>query len=129
MYSTSPMQSFRIRHSIMKETPFTGSWQMLNHWDLTVLSLLQESGKGQFLVSSIALVATSYLKNVHCYTRKKKSLLISIFMALPQSPNNSNLQHSHILTVFPVFFPLHNFIQSNKLTFVYLKGKLTASKL
>lgn len=67
----------------MKELLFTSSWQMLNHRDSTALSLLQHTGKGQFLVSSIVLVAISYTKNVYCYLKKKENLLISIFMALP----------------------------------------------
>lgn len=128
MYFTSPVQSFRIRYSIMKEPLFTSSQQMLNHRDSTALPLLHHTGKGQVLVSSIVLVATSYPKNVSCYSRKKENLLTFIFMALPQSSNNSNLQHSHIITVFPIFFPLHKFY-TLKLIFLYLKGKLIASKL
>lgn len=106
MFFTSPVQSFRTRYSIMKEPLSTSSQNMLNHRDSTALSLLHHTGKGQVLVSSIALVATSYPKNVYCYSRKKENLLIFIFMALPQPSNNSNLQHSHIITVFPIFFPI-----------------------
>lgn len=101
---------------------------MLNQRDSTALSLLEHTGKSHFLVSSIVLIATSSQKNVHCYSRKKENLLISIFMALPQSSKNSNLQHSHILTVFSYIFSHYtNFTHSNKLTFLYLKGKLIAS--
>lgn len=123
------MQSFRIRYSIMKEPLFISSWQMLNHRDSTALSLLLHTGKGQLLVSSNVLVDTSYPKNLHFYSRKKEKLLITIFMALPQSSNNSNLQHSHISSFSYVFFPLHKFYTFKQAYFSLPQRKLIASKL
>lgn len=105
MYFTPPMQSSRIRYSIMKEPLFISSWQMLNHRDSTAPSLLQHTGKGQFLVSSIVLVDTSYRK-MYTVTQRRRKICLSPFLWHYHSHLTTVIYNIHILTGFPIFFPI-----------------------